>query len=69
MYEWSLGIFAKKTKYHNAGGPGTVVSPNNNWTVNNVLIGECLFNVLVIPIKFIEPDASFVPLLLEGDRQ
>ena len=28
MYEWSGGIFAKKTKFHNAGGPGTVVSPS-----------------------------------------
>ena len=27
MYEWSWGIFAKKTKFHDAGGPGTVVSP------------------------------------------
>ena len=28
MYKWSGGIFAKKTKFHDAGGPGTVVSPN-----------------------------------------
>ena len=27
MYEWSWGIFAKKTKFHGAGGPGTMVSP------------------------------------------
>ena len=27
MYEWSGGIFAKKTKFHDAGGPGTMVSP------------------------------------------
>ena len=27
MYKWSGGIFAKKTKFHDAGGPGTVVSP------------------------------------------
>ena len=27
MSEWSWGIFAKKTKFHDAGGPGTVVSP------------------------------------------
>ena len=26
-YEWSWEIFAKKTKFHDAGGPGTVVSP------------------------------------------
>ena len=25
--EWSWGIFAKKAKFHDAGGPGTVVSP------------------------------------------
>ena len=29
MYKWSGGIFAKKTKFHDAGGPGTVVSPFN----------------------------------------
>ena len=29
MYKWSGGIFAKKTKFHDAGGPGTVVSPKN----------------------------------------
>ena len=28
MYEWFWGIFAKKTKFHDAGGPGTVVLPN-----------------------------------------
>ena len=28
MYKWSGGIFAKKTKFHDAGGPGTVVSPS-----------------------------------------
>ena len=27
MSEWSLGILAKKTKFHDAGGPGTVVLP------------------------------------------
>ena len=27
MYEWSRGIFAKKSKLHDAGGPDTVVSP------------------------------------------
>ena len=27
MYKWSGGIFAKKTKFHDAGGPGTAVSP------------------------------------------
>ena len=28
MYEWFWVIFAKNTKFHDAGGPGTVVSPN-----------------------------------------
>ena len=28
MYEWSRVIFAKKSKFHDAGGPDTVVSPN-----------------------------------------
>ena len=27
MYEWSWVIFAKKSKFHDAGGPDTVVSP------------------------------------------
>ena len=27
MYEWSRVIFAKKSKFHDAGGPDTVVSP------------------------------------------
>ena len=27
MYEWSWGIFAKKSKLHDAGGPDTMVSP------------------------------------------
>ena len=26
-YEWSRVIFAKKSKFHDAGGPDTVVSP------------------------------------------
>ena len=30
MYKWSGGIFAKKTKFHDAGGPGTVVSPSHS---------------------------------------
>ena len=45
MYEWSLGIFAKKTKFHDAGGPGTVVSPK----VNHGWVGRSLLNKL--PIK------------------
>ena len=28
MYKWSSVIFAKKSKFHDAGGPDTVVSPN-----------------------------------------
>ena len=27
MYKWSLLIFAKKSKFHDAGGPDTVVLP------------------------------------------
>ena len=27
MYEWSRVIFFKKSKFHDAGGPDTVVSP------------------------------------------
>ena len=27
MYEWPRVIFVKKSKFHNAGGPDTVVSP------------------------------------------
>ena len=29
MYEWSRVIFAKKSKFHDEGGPDTVVSPYN----------------------------------------
>ena len=29
MYEWSRVIFAKKSKFHDAGGPDTVVSPTH----------------------------------------
>ena len=28
MYEWSWGIFAKKSEIHDPGGPDTVVSPS-----------------------------------------
>ena len=35
-YKWSGGIFAKKTKFHDAGGPGTVVSPINGFVNINV---------------------------------
>ena len=28
MYKWSWVIFAKKSKFHDAGGPDTVVLPN-----------------------------------------
>ena len=27
MYKWSWVIFVKKSKFHDAGGPDTVVSP------------------------------------------
>ena len=30
MYEWSRVIFAKKSKFHDAGGPDTVVSPTGD---------------------------------------
>ena len=33
MYEWSRGIFAKKSKFHDAGGPDTVVSPATHWQI------------------------------------
>ena len=35
MYEWSWGIFAKKSKLHDAGGPDTMVSP---------IVHEIIFN-------------------------
>ena len=35
MYEWSWVIFAKKTKFHDAGGPDTVVSPIILWHLTN----------------------------------
>ena len=34
MYQWSWGIFAKKSKLHDAGGPDTVVSPYFNMLVS-----------------------------------
>ena len=36
MYEWSSGIFAKKSKLHDAGGPDTVVSPNIKSNDNDI---------------------------------
>ena len=30
MYKWSGVIFAKKSKFHDEGGPDTVVSPYTN---------------------------------------
>ena len=32
MYKWSWVIFAKKSKFHDAGGPDTVVSPKEEVT-------------------------------------
>ena len=37
MYEWFWGIFAKKSKLHDAGGPDTVVSPNTIFN-NNICL-------------------------------
>ena len=37
MYKWSWVIFAKKSKFHDAGGPDTVVSPSGNLCLNNCL--------------------------------
>ena len=45
MYEWSGGIFAKKTKFHDAGGPGTVVSPMNNIVRSLSSLGQVTDNV------------------------
>ena len=33
MYEWSRVILAKKSKFHDAGGPDTVVSPSTSWNI------------------------------------
>ena len=35
MYEWSRVIFAKKSKFHDAGGPDTVVLPITASHINN----------------------------------
>ena len=40
MYEWFWGIFAKRSKLHDAGGPDTVVSPS----VLNVKVVVAAFN-------------------------
>ena len=34
MSNFEMLIFAKKTKFHDAGGPGTVVSPNIDIDIN-----------------------------------
>ena len=33
MYEWSRVIFAKKSKFHDAGGPDTVVLPKLSYSI------------------------------------
>ena len=38
MYEWSRVIFAKKSKFHDAGGPDTVVSPNHQLLLLLILV-------------------------------
>ena len=35
MYKWSWVIFVKKSKFHDAGGPDTVVSPHLSNFLNN----------------------------------
>ena len=45
MYEWSGGIFAKKTKFHDAGGPGTVVSPSTTQIFNGRFL--CVYKPFV----------------------
>ena len=38
MYQWSWGIFAKKSKLHDGGGPDTVVSPIKTFIFEEFLI-------------------------------
>ena len=42
MYEWSRVIFAKKSKFHNAGGPDTVVSPYTQDRIATALVCACV---------------------------
>ena len=45
MYEWSRVIFAKKSKFHGAGGPDTVLSPTMK------LQAQCIFLIHFIFTK------------------
>ena len=55
MYEWSWGIFAKKSEIHNAGGPDTVVSPTVLYMGSTGLaLGGPGSDVCLLKIKKIE---------------
>ena len=40
MYKWSWVIFVKKSKFHDAGGPDTVVSPTWVLTGGSIATGQ-----------------------------
>ena len=51
MYKWSWVIFVKKSKFHDAGGPDTVVSPLHCEKYVNILdTSDSL--ALIFPIDF-----------------
>ena len=56
MYEWSWGIFAKKSELHDAGGPDTVVSP------------RILLLVLVAPSEWSPPSSVSISQCLPGNK-
>ena len=47
MYEWSRVIFAKISKFHDAGGPDTVVSPSVALKTLNAHLDEIQRNVMM----------------------
>ena len=74
MYEWSRVIFAKKSKFHNAGGPDTVVSPliNSFWplllkvfpsslNVTIMVVGSCPYLGIISSPTYLESLVSSSP--------
>ena len=53
MYEWFWGIFAKKSKLHDAGGPDTMVSPH----LFSLIVTDCLHLLFVIMTHDVLPDS------------
>ena len=58
MYEWSRVIFAKKSKFHDEGGPDTVVSPSGKQkpflVILNVFMHQIYFFFIFFGPYFIQ---------------